>query len=267
MLNQIKFFDVNKKKVRCGPKSDGGYVLLNEISKNTNTLFSFGVENNIDFELEFAKKYKPKQIILFDHTINRLPKKSLKNMKFIKCGLSALKSKKFVTLNDITKNSSNNNVLKMDIEYDEWKIFEKVSTEVLLKFKMIIVEFHFFFLNLDDVDSKKKLTPYFKSFSINNYNKINYMLLVKYKNVLKKLNQIFLPFHLSANNSLPLKKIKGKFIPQLLEFSYVRKDLIPKFKISKKTLPINNLDYANKPYKPDFHKFYPFKNYVPKKNS
>ena len=60
MLNQIKFFDVNKKKVRCGPKSDGGYVLLNEISKNTNTLFSFGVENNIDFELEFIKKIQTK---------------------------------------------------------------------------------------------------------------------------------------------------------------------------------------------------------------
>ena len=82
--------------------------------------------------------------------------------------------------------------------------------------------------------------------------------------MLEKLNQNFIPFHLSANNSLPLKKIKGKFIPQLLEFSYVRKDLISKPKISKKILPIKNLDYPNKPYKPDFKYFYPFKSYAKK---
>jgi len=85
--------------------------------------------------------------------------------------------------------------------------------------------------------------------------------------VLNKLNQNFVLFHLSANNSLPLKKIKGKFIPQLLEFSYVRKDLISKLKISQKTLPIKNLDCANKPYKPDFKNFYPFKSYASKKNN
>ena len=262
MLDQIKLFDVNKKKKRCGPKSDGGYILLDQISKNTDTLFCFGVENNIDFELEFVKKYKPKKIILFDHTINNLPKKKLKKMKFIKKGLSDIKSKKYVTLNEITKNSLNDNILKMDIEYDEWKIFEKVSTETLLKFKMIIVEFHFFFLDLNDVDTKNVLTPYFKNFSINNYKKINQMLLQKYYDVLEKLNQNFIPFHLSANNSLPLKKVKGKFIPQLLEFSYVRKDLISKLKTSTKTLPIKNLDYPNKPYKPDFKNFYPFKSYA-----
>lgn len=262
MFSQIKVFDVNKKKIRCGPNSDGGYVLLDEISRNTNTLFSFGVENNIDFELEFIKKYKPKQNILFDHTINKLPKKRTKNMKFVKKGISDVKSNKFVTLKDISKNLTKNNILKMDIEYDEWKIFEKVSEELLLNFKMIIVEFHFFFLNLEDVDSKNKLTPYFKKFSINNYKKINSMLLNKYGEILKKLNKNFLIFHLSANNSLPLKKISGKFIPQLLEFSFVRKDLVSKFKISKETLPIKNLDYANKSYKSDFKNFYPFKNYV-----
>ena len=264
MLNQIKLFDVNKRKIRCGPKRDGGYILLDEISRNTDTLFCFGVENNIDFELEFIKKFKPKQNILFDHTIDNLPKKKLKNMKFIKKGLSDIKSKKYVTLDEITKNSFKNNILKMDIEYDEWKIFEKVSTKTLLKFKMIIVEFHFFFLDLKDVDAKNVLTPYFKNFSINNYKKINQMLIKKYQNVLEKLNQNFIPFHLSANNSLPLKKIKGKFIPQLLEFSYVRKDLISKPKISKKILPIKNLDYPNKPYKPDFKYFYPFKSYAKK---
>ena len=267
MLNHIKLFDVNKKKVRCGPRRDGGYILLDEISKNTDTLFCFGIENNIDFELEFIKIYKPKKNILFDHTINGLPKKKLKNMKFIKKGLSDTKSKNYVTLSEITKKSSTNNILKMDIEYDEWKIFEKVNINTLSRFKMIIVEFHFFFLNLYDVDSKKILTPYFKKFSVNNYKKINQMLLNRYNDVLNKLNQNFVLFHLSANNSLPLKKIKGKFIPQLLEFSYVRKDLISKLKISQKTLPIKNLDCANKPYKPDFKNFYPFKSYASKKNN
>ena len=55
----------------------------------------------------------------------------------------------------------------MDIEFDEWKIFENIEIETLIKFKQIICEFHLFFLEKKDVDSDKKLTPYFKNFSIN----------------------------------------------------------------------------------------------------
>lgn len=256
MFKFLKLYDVGYKKIRVGPKKDGGYILLKEPSKNIKNLLSFGVEDNIDFEIDFNKKFKPRKISLFDHTVNKLPKKT--KFSFIKKGLSDKKNKKFETLKSISKNFDNNNILKMDIEFDEWKIFENIEIETLIKFKQIICEFHLFFLEKKDVDSDKKLTPYFKNFSINNYEKINKMLLHRYETVFKKLNQYFTTYHLSANNSLPLKKLFGKKFPQLIEISFVRNDLINKKKLYEGKLPIKNLDFANKTYKRDLKKFYPF---------
>ena len=167
-------------------------------------------------------------------------------------------SKNFETLENITKNFDDNNILKMDIEYDEWEVFENVNTNTLKKFKQIIVEFHLFFLDENDVDANNKLTPYFKQFSKDNYNKINKFLLKKYENVFKKLIMNFTLFHISANNSLPIKKIFKTKFPQLLELSLVRNDLVKKKKLFKGSLPIKDLDYPNKYYKDDLKNFYPF---------
>tara|TARA_B110000503_G_scaffold131038_1_gene205090 strand:+ start:412 stop:741 length:330 start_codon:yes stop_codon:yes gene_type:complete len=108
------------------------------------------------------------------------------------------------------------------------------------------------------VNSQKNLTPYFESFSVNNYNKVNDLLKKRYEKVLKKIMEYFVPFHLSANNSLPLKKIFGKKIPQLLEISFLRKDLVKKTKPFLKKLPVKGLDFPNKPYRKELVSFYPF---------
>ena len=256
MFKYLKIYKLNSKKIRIGPKKDGGYILLNEISKNVDNLYSFGVEDNIDFEIDFNLRFKPKNIFLYDHTVDKLPKKT--NFKFIKKGLSHKKTNKFITLDELNINNNKNNILKMDIEYDEWSVFEKVSTRTLASFKQIICEFHFFFLNPKNVDHEN-LTPYFTNFSKNNYKKINHLLKQRYEKILKKILNYFTIFHLSANNSLPLQKIFNIKFPQLVELSLVRNDLI-KTKIEfKGKIPIKKLDFPNKPYKPDLINFYPFK--------
>tara|TARA_Y100000389_G_C17465264_1_gene524909 strand:+ start:4212 stop:4982 length:771 start_codon:yes stop_codon:yes gene_type:complete len=255
MFQYLKIYDLNQKKIRIGPKKDGGYILLDQISKNTDNLFSFGVEDNIDFEIDFYSKYKPKNIILYDHTVDKLPKKT--NFKFVKKGLSHKKTKKFISLDDLKIKQDTNNILKMDIEYDEWSVFEKISLETLMKFKQIICEFHFFFLNPDNLDHEN-LSPYFTNFSKDNYKKINQLLRLRYEKVLKKLTNHFTIFHLSANNSLPLKKMFNFKFPQLIELSLVRNDMIKEKKFFKGKIPINNLDFPNKSYKQDLTNFYPF---------
>ena len=240
-----------------GPKSDGGYVVCKEHSQQLSNVVSLGVENNIDFEIDFDQKFKPRRILLYDHTIQELPKKT--KFLFTPKGISTKKSKNFLTLADMTRNfEDNKNLLKMDIEYDEWKVFEKANVADLKKFSQIVCEFHFFFLDIHDVNSQKNLTPYFESFSVNNYNKVNDLLKKRYEKVLKKIMEYFVPFHLSANNSLPLKKIFGKKIPQLLEISFLRKDLVKKTKPFLKKLPVKGLDFPNKPYRKELVSFYPF---------
>lgn len=259
MFRELLIYNVDEKKIRLGPKKDGGYVVLKKFSKSIDTLFSFGVENNVDFEIDFQKRFLPKKICLYDHTISSLPKKK-NNFIFFKKGLASVKKKNFLTLNNIAQElDCNNNFLKLDIEFDEWDVFETVYERNLLKFNQIICEFHFFFLKYEDVDKQNILTPYFKKFSINNYKKINKILFYKYQNVLSKINKNFYIFHISANNSLPSIKVFGKKIPQLLEISFVRKDLIKNISLFKGILPVKNLDFPNKSYKDDIINFYPFK--------
>ena len=55
MFKFLKLYDVGYKKIRVGPKKDGGYILLKELNKCIKNLLSFGVEDNIDFA---SKTYK-----------------------------------------------------------------------------------------------------------------------------------------------------------------------------------------------------------------
>lgn len=255
---ELEIYNINSKLERIGSKNDGGYVVATNLSKNIN-LLSFGVEDNFEFELDIQKYIKTKSIKLFDHTIKPIKNK---NFKYFNKGLSDEKSANFTTLEqEITnlKNSSKN-ILKLDIEYDEWKIFEKINVNTLKKFEQIIVEFHPFFLNDYDVNSRSELSPYFYSFSKNNYKKINIELIKKYTKVIKKLNDNFILYHISLNNSLPLKKFYSFKVPQLIECSFIRKDKIKNRKIKKfkGKLPISGIDFPNKTDRPDIVNFYPF---------
>lgn len=259
LFNDIKIYKNNFNKIRVGSEGDGGYVLLDKINKNTNTVLSFGIEDNIDFEIDFLNKYPGTKFFMYDHTVNKLPKKN-KNFYFYNKGLSDKKSKKFTTLEEISNKITTNTLLKIDIEWDEWKIFDSVNPKILDNFSQIVIEFHFASLSVEDINSQNNLTPYFHSFYSSIYEKINLDLFRKYKNVLDMINKKFYIFHLSINNSLPLKMYKKYAYPILLETSFVRKDLFTNPMLSKEKYPIKNLDFPNKSYKKDFNNFYPFRN-------
>lgn len=46
---------MQKKKVRIGSKTDGGYILLNDF-ENIKIAYSFGISNEISFDKELADK-------------------------------------------------------------------------------------------------------------------------------------------------------------------------------------------------------------------
>ena len=68
-LNNILVFDTEHTKVRVGDKKDGGYVVLEEVSLETEILYSYGVEYNSSFEGEFVKRFDC-DAVLFDHTVD-----------------------------------------------------------------------------------------------------------------------------------------------------------------------------------------------------
>lgn len=259
LFDNIIIYKNNFKKIRVGSEGDGGYVLLDNINKNTSTVLSFGIEDNIDFEIDFLNKYPNTKFYMYDHTVDNLPQKN-KNFYFYKKGLSDKNSKKFITLDKASNKLNTNTLLKIDIEWDEWKIFNSVNPKILEKFSQIIIEFHFATITTEDINSKKNLTPYFHSFYSSIYEKINSDLFKKYEKILNMLSKKFYIFHLSINNSLPLKIYKNYSYPILLETSFIRRDLFKNPKISKDKFPIKDLDFPNKSYKKDYKNFYPFIN-------
>ena len=67
--NFLKPYKVNKLK-RYGRKFDGGYLVCEDAIKNINNCITFGVGDDISFEIDLEKKKKLNKVYLFDYTVN-----------------------------------------------------------------------------------------------------------------------------------------------------------------------------------------------------
>ena len=216
-----------KKKIRIGKKGDGGYVLLNDFN-NIKIAYSFGICNEVSFDKELADKNI--DVYMYDHTIQNLP---YQNPKFHwkKIGLTGHKKKNdnMETLKELLIENGHikekNMILKLDIENEEWSVFNDVSTDILKQFKYIVVEFHF-----------------------------NNIFISEYIKVFRKLNKNHQIFHLHCNNCGEIVKFDGYNICNLLEISFVIREN-NSFLKPIDYFPINNIDYKNCENKVDSNNF------------
>lgn len=209
---------------RVGSVYDGGYVLCDTNSKYS-ALISFGVGDNIDFELEMSEVVDACD--LYDHTVSHLPK-SFQNGNFYKIGLANLDSNLFVSLETATSKylNSRNLLLKIDIEGGEWSSLENVKPSVLNHFEQIVIELH----DLHQLHDPSKLNLYLR--------------------VLANLsaNHVLVSTH--ANNWSPYCIIKGYPFPDTIEVTFVRLDIFDKLPPNFKN---NDAIYSpNNPNSEDF---------------
>ena len=143
MLRTMEVLGYNK--IRIGNKTDGGYILLNDL-KNIKIAYCFGIDQEISFEKELADKNI--DIFMYDHTINKLP---FENSKFHwkkigLCGKNITKNN-MSSLPELIKENGHskeeNMILKMDIESYEWEVLQDLPINIMKKFKYIVGEFHF----------------------------------------------------------------------------------------------------------------------------
>lgn len=118
---------------RFGSKHDGGYVLVNDLSKN-DFIVSCGIETNVDWEMDISTLVWG--INAYDNSIDELPKK-IDNCVFYKKTIS-----KDVFVSDLVKDADKNKdlILKVDVEGAEWGLFNDFPD--LSRFRQIIGEFH-----------------------------------------------------------------------------------------------------------------------------
>jgi hypothetical protein len=245
-IQTIKIYDTEFAKIRIGDNHDGGYVVLEEVSKMCKKLYSYGVETNSSFENEFVQKYDC-DAHLFDHTVNQSAEINPR-FTFDKQGLSYKKTEDFDTLENHIKKYGNTShkTLKLDIEWCEWDIFEQMSDNILNDFDQILCEFHVIPVKYLDNHS-----PYFTQFHQTFYNNINEILFEKYKKILNRLQEQYYIFHVHINNSIPCNFVNNEIVPPLLELSLVNKNLVKKPSLTNTKFPIDGLDYQNKTDRPD----------------
>lgn len=227
LLDYIKPKNVNLPKKRLGPKKDGGYVIPEVILEKCSSLFNYGVENEMNYEVEFAQTYN-KPVFMFDHTINPFDASAVnKNLTYKHEGLGFTDN-----CNDFIKHSDEfgyyeNILLKIDIESNEYSYFENADIDEISKRCIgIILEAHY----LSD--------PKWRN---------------RFFHIMDKINKHFVLCHTHGNNYGSTFNYNGKQIMDVIELSFVRKDLITEIIDKIEDYPIKDMDYPNCPTKPEIN--------------
>lgn len=209
----------NKELIRIGSNHDGGYLVPNDLG-GINYCFSPGVSNNSSFEdhltslniecylADFSVLGPAKKNAMFHFT-----KKYLGN----KDDQMTMRLISWIKLNK----HDGDMILQMDIEGAEYQVILDTPSDVLRKFRILVIEFHGFNY-LDQLHSYDLISTSF------------YKLLNDFKIV-----------HVHANNCCKSIKLGDEEIPSVMEFTFLRNDRFIKVEESL-TLP-HKLDQKNIP--------------------
>lgn len=210
----------NMTPVRVGCSNDGGYILLKELLDGSIS-YSFGVGRMTQFEQDMASRNYTNY--MYDPYIYS-PNVSGSKYVFKKLGVSDRDTQNMRTIETIIKENNHtdeqNMILQCDIEGSEFDIFTDTPDEVLNQFSQIVIEYHW-------LDHCIMDTGDFKGVNVN-YQKM--------KDTFYKLSNNFTPFHVHGNNWVDYFLLNGSIVPEVIEVSYVRNDLV-EFNNSKLSFP------------------------------
>ena len=243
------------KLLRIGREQDGGYVCVGD-RLGGDQLFSYGVGDDISFELDFDHhNCCIGDVYLFDHTVENLPEGAPNRFHFVKEALGRTSIEEHLDMYGLP---GFDKTLKMDVEWSEWEAYEATSSRVLGQFSQIVCELHVVPIQFSRTDQ----TPYFDRFFKSTYDKVNEYMFTIYTNALKRIKRTHTLVHLHPNNSLPCIELDGFKIPQLLEATFLHTKLAGPCAEYAGRLPRPGLDFPNKPWKPEIENFYPFVKHV-----
>jgi hypothetical protein len=191
----------NIPKIRVGCNEDGGYVMLNKLDEVVCAL-SFGVGKEISWDTAMANRGCP--IFMFDHTVDGPPENN-PQFVFHKKMLGSGEGPGMTSIESALRDHGapgRRNVLKIDIEGEEWAAFDATSRLALERFSQIVCEFHNFSYCSDRAWLARALR------------------------VMEKLSSCFVVVHVHGNNYLPYSIISNVPFPEALEVTLVNRDNI-----------------------------------------
>ncbi len=223
-LNEIQPFDIGPMQ-RVGSKNDGGYILPISCPE-VDSLISFGLGDDSNFEIDCVKRGIAKNFIIFDHTVSvrslfiQMLKRFVSRPFDVKAVLYRLRvlvsytyrfkflsnshipskisfkpiSAGELSLSEIAANLTTKSfMLKIDIEGDEYDVIPHVIG-LAEKIPLLLIEFHH--------------TEFLRE---------------KFQKAIADLKKCYGIVHVHGNN---FTGIAGDGIPHTLEITFLRSDLI-----------------------------------------
>ena len=155
------------------------------------------------------------EVFLADKSVN-VPSVENDSFHFIKKFIGPLNNEDFITLDDWVKASlsdhSSDLMLQMDIEGAEYLSIISMSDQLLNRFRIVVVEFHFL--------HKLWVSEFFKTAEL----------------AFTKILQNHTCVHIHPNNLCGVERMSGTDIPRAAEFTFIRKDRI-KSEVPQKNFP------------------------------
>jgi len=186
--------------IRLGPHGDGGYLIPDDLV-GIQACFSPGVSNLSGFEKDCADRGM--KVFLADKSVNS-PAVEHDLFQFYKKFVGAISNEDFMTLDDwvdaALSEKTSDLLLQMDIEGFEYEVLFSVSTVLMRRFRIIVVELH----HLHQLWNK----PFFDLAS----------------RAIDKILQTHSCVHIHPNNCCPTIKQSEIEIPRVMEFTFLRKD-------------------------------------------
>ncbi len=221
----VKPVTTNYPLIRIGGQFDGGYLIPDDLD-GIEVCFSPGVSTVADFEVDLANRGI--ECFMADYSVDSPPIQH-KLFHFEKKYLGPSENSMYMTLeNWVKKNAANQTdcILQMDIEGGEYGVIFDTSSEILRKFRIMVIEFHALYALIDKFGWE--------------------LITLSFTKILKD----FALVHIHPNNCCPSIIYDKYEIPPVLEFTFLRKDRI------KNTGPSlvfpHPLDRKNVPQNDDF---------------
>ncbi len=216
-------------KARFGNPHDGGYILLDDF-RGVDTAFSFGIEQNVSWEMDIAERGLT--VYQFDHTVDTAAFTGNPQLVFARKRIAAKAGPETESLLSLVRrhdkqNSRPNLLLKIDIENDEWPVFDSTPTEILRRFSQVVGEFHYL-QGLADVEWRRL-----------------------FARVLHKLSDIYAVVHVHANNHAGFTNVANVVVPNVLEITFANRKIY-RFSDTDEGFP-GPLDTPCDPNRPDMY--------------
>jgi hypothetical protein len=216
----IKIKGYESDLVRLGPKKDGGYVVNSSALNSSDILYTYGVGDNYEFEVEYFNLFNNKLVRMFDPTIGVVDTGN-PSINFYQDGLYG-RYEGNTSYDEHVSNYEDKNkkiFLKIDVEGSEYNFFKFVDINSFKNVTGMVVEFH-------ELYHKDKLD--------------------NFKTIVTKILEKFDIAHIHGNNFTPPLLLNNEFkFPSTPEITFLRKDLNPCNEYSTREYPLKDLDYKN----------------------